>query len=74
MSARTVVLLVFVVLAVLHQDWWLWDDPTPWFGVLPAGLGYHAVYSLVAAAVWYAVTLLAWPEDPTGLPPVEDEA
>lgn len=71
MTPRRVMLLVFVVLAALHQDVWLWDDRSLWLGVLPAGLGYHAAYSVVAALVWGVVTRVAWPEDPVG--PAADE-
>lgn len=73
MSSRLAVLLVFVVLAVLHQDWWNWADPTPWFGVLPAGLGYHTLYSVAAAAFGGLVVRFAWPEDPFADAP-EDRA
>ncbi|MCB1064106.1 MAG: hypothetical protein KDN20_14450 [Verrucomicrobiae bacterium] len=57
----TVVLVLFFVLAALHQDFWNWDNKSLWFGFLPAGLGYHGVYSLVAALFWYLVSRFAWP-------------
>ena len=54
-------LLVFIALAVLHQDVWNWDKPDLVFGFMPIGLAYHAAYSLVAAAFWAGVMKFAWP-------------
>ena len=60
MKAITVI-VAFFVLVVLHQDTWFWNDRTLWFGFLPAGLGYHAAYSVVAALFWFLVSQFAWP-------------
>ena len=46
----------------LHYDFWLWDDRTLWFGWLPAGLGYHAFYSIAAGLLWALVIRVAWPD------------
>jgi len=51
----------FVALLVLHQDLWLWAEADLWLGPLPAGLAYHAGYSLVVALFWLAVVRFAWP-------------
>jgi len=51
-----------VVLTLLHQDFWLWDDRGLVLGFLPSGLAYHMVYSLAAAAFWVACIRWAWPE------------
>jgi hypothetical protein len=32
-----------------------------WFGFLPAGLAYHALYTLAAAALMLLVCRWAWP-------------
>lgn len=64
MSTRSLALAALVVLAVLHQDAWFWDDPTIVFGVLPIGLAWHAAFSVACAAVWFAVVKVAWPSDP----------
>lgn len=56
-----VVIAIFIVLAVLHQDFWNWDNKSLWFGFLPAGLGYHAAYSVVVAVFWFLVSRFAWP-------------
>ncbi|MDP6944647.1 MAG: hypothetical protein QF464_10895 [Myxococcota bacterium] len=50
-----------LALFILHQDLWLWSDASLWLGPLPAGLAYHAGYSLVVAAFWWAVVRFAWP-------------
>ena len=57
-------LLVALVLLVyaLHQDLWLWKSVHPLaFGFLPAGLTYHAAYTLVAAALMAVLVRFAWP-------------
>mgnify|MGYP005658956929 FL=1 len=56
-------LLIFVVLAVLHQDAWTWSSTHLVFGFMPLGLAYHALYSLTAALFWGIVIKFAWPED-----------
>ena len=52
-----------VLLAILHQDVWFWDDKTLLFGFLPITLGYHACISICAAITWYLATLYCWPEE-----------
>ena len=56
-----IIIAVFIALAVLHQDSWNWDNSNAVFGFIPAGLAYHAGYSLVAAAFWFCVIKIAWP-------------
>jgi len=53
--------IVFVILAILHQDEWNWDNATLVFGFMPLGLAYHALYSIVAAVFWALVVKFAWP-------------
>lgn len=49
-------------LYVLHQDVWLWREARPLvFGILPAGLAYHALYSIVVAGVMWLLVRYAWP-------------
>jgi hypothetical protein len=50
-----------VLLAILHYDFWYWDDETLVFGFVPIGLAFHAVFSLAAAGVWALVMLWSWP-------------
>jgi hypothetical protein len=59
---RRVVYLLIAVLAVLHQDFWLWDSTHLAFGFIPAGLAYHATYSIAAAVVWWLAIKYAWPD------------
>lgn len=66
MDARTAVLVLVGVLAIAHQDFWLWDDASLVGGVLPVGLAWHAGFSLVASAIWGLVVVFAWPSDPLG--------
>jgi hypothetical protein len=58
---RYVVYALAVALAILHQDFWYWDDTTLVFGFLPVGLAYHCLFSLCAATVWALAVIFAWP-------------
>lgn len=60
---RTVILIGFVVLFVLHHDFWFWDDRRLVFGFLPIGLAYHALFSVAAASLWFTALKLAWPDE-----------
>lgn len=57
-----VALVVFLLLAALHQDLWNWDDARLVFGFLPVGLAYHAGYSIAVAVFWALVMKFAWPD------------
>ncbi|MDA1045073.1 MAG: DUF3311 domain-containing protein [Verrucomicrobia bacterium] len=58
---KKVVYLLAIVLAVLHQDFWLWDDQSIVFGFMPIGLAYHVTISLLSALVWALAVKFAWP-------------
>ena len=60
---KKLVVVVALVLFVIHQDFWNWDNRDLWFGFLPAGLGYHAVYSMLAASLWAFAAFFAWPKE-----------
>ena len=60
---RFLLVSLLVLLALLHQDFWWWDDPTPVLGFLPIGLAYHALYSILAAVVWALAVKFAWPSE-----------
>ena len=60
-SAAFALWTLVVLLAILHQDLWLWDDQTLVFGFMPIGLLYHAGFSIVCAAVWGLAVVFAWP-------------
>ena len=52
-----------LLLLILHQDNWFWDDDTLVFGFLPIGLFWHACLSIAASLVWWLATHIAWPVD-----------
>ena len=60
---RKLIYILAVLLFALHQDWWLWDDPSLVLGFLPAGLAYHVAYSLASALLWFLAVRFAWPDD-----------
>ena len=74
-------LLAVLVAAVilLHQDIWNWTNRTLVFGLLPAGLAYHAGYSVVAALTMALLVRYLWPahldedENPSAYAPVPAE-
>jgi hypothetical protein len=51
-------LLVFL----LHNDLWLWDDSRSVAG-LPVGLTYHVAFCLVVALLMGLLVRYAWPRD-----------
>lgn len=52
-----------VLLIILRQDFWFWDDPTLVWGALPVGLAWQVGISIAAAVLWYAATRVAWPKE-----------
>ena len=50
-----------VLLVILHQDVWLWDNDTLVGGFMPITLLYHAGISLGAGMIWFLATKYAWP-------------
>ena len=52
-----------VLLLILHQDNWLWNNDTLLMGFLPIGLFWHACISIAATATWFLATKIAWPFD-----------
>lgn len=58
---RYVVWGLVVLLLILHQDVWLWENDTLVFGFLPITLLYHACISVAAAVTWFLATRFAWP-------------
>ena len=49
---KNVVYALIVLMAIIHQDFWWWDNKTLVFGFMPLGLFYHALFSCMAAGVW----------------------
>ena len=60
-KSATWVWVCAVVLFVIHQDFWFWDDATLVFGFMPIGLAYHAVFSIAATVLWACAVKFAWP-------------
>ncbi len=62
---QRIAIALIVILTALHHDFWLWDDPTLVANVVPAGLAYHACFSVIASIVWAVVLHLVWPDEDT---------
>ena len=60
---RYVVWLLVILLVILHQDSWNWNNDRLVAGFLPVALFYHICLSLAAGFTWYLATLFAWPEE-----------
>lgn len=58
---RFVLWLVFV-LVIAHHDFWFWNSPDRYLG-MPVGLVYHMGLSIITAAVWAFVCIVAWPAE-----------
>ena len=60
-------ILLFLLIAAfyaLHQDFWNWGKADPMiFGFLPAGLAYHAAYSIASATLMAILVKTAWPRE-----------
>lgn len=63
MPGRTLILGLFVLLFLLHQDFWWRDDPRLVLGILPVSLAYHVVWTLLVAGGWFLVTKFCWPHE-----------
>ena len=50
-------------LAIIHHDFWNWGVTERSIGGLPQGFVFHVGLSIVAAFLWWIVTLIAWPKD-----------
>jgi len=60
---RKLVIVLAVLLAILHQDFWLWDSKVLILGFLPIGLAYHVLYSLMAACLSLLAIKYWWPRE-----------
>jgi Na+/melibiose symporter-like transporter len=52
-----------IVLIILRQDLWFWNDPSLVFGILPIGLAWQVGISIAAAILWMVAAKIAWPTD-----------
>ena len=62
-AMKIFVWLLVVVLVLLHQDYWQWNDTVLLTGFLPRSLAYHAGISLAAAFVWALAVKFCWPHE-----------
>jgi hypothetical protein len=59
---HTLLAVLVVAVYLLHQDLWFWHSARPIVvGVLPIGLAYHVLYSIVVAGVMWLLVRYAWP-------------
>ena len=58
--SRRILYILVVVLFLLHNDLWLWDNPKIVLG-LPIGLLYHIGFCLAAAILMALIINHAWP-------------
>jgi hypothetical protein len=48
MNKRALAVVLFVIMFILHQDFWWWKTARPLlFGTLPPALSYHALYCVL---------------------------
>jgi hypothetical protein len=56
------VALVTALAYALHQDFWLWRSARPLvLGFLPAGLAYHAAYTIGISLLMWVLVKYNWP-------------
>jgi hypothetical protein len=59
---RTLLTALVIAVYLLHQDVWFWRTARPVvFGLMPIGLAYHVLYSIVVAGVMWLLVRYAWP-------------
>lgn len=74
MSKRILITLFFILLLVLHQDFWWRDNASLVFGILPISLAYHVAWTLLVAVAWFLVTKYCWPDALDDAPPPRSDA
>ena len=57
---KRVLVAAVILLYLLHNDLWLWDDASIIFG-LPIGLLYHVIYCVACAGLMCLLVRYAWP-------------
>ncbi len=62
-SGKVFVWGLFLLMFILHQDKWWWDDGMLVLGFLPVGLAFHAAFSLGCALLGWVAIKLAWPHN-----------
>ena len=54
--------ILVIILFVLHQDYWQWDNTQIVLGFVPYTLLYHVILSIATAIVWLLVVQFCWPK------------
>ena len=62
-KGRLIISGLVLLLIILHQDNWNWENSNLMFGVIPVTLFYQICISVGAAAVWFLAIKIAWPDD-----------
>ena len=59
---RFLLVIAFVALYALHQDFWFWRTAHPLvFGFIPIGLFYQACFSVAASLLMWMLVKFVWP-------------
>jgi hypothetical protein len=72
MSKRSLIVGFFILLFIVHQDFWWRNDPTLVLGILPISLAYHVMWTLLVAFGWFLVCKFCWPDALDEMPPRAD--
>ena len=62
-QGRLIIAGLVILLIILHQDNWNWENSSLVFGFIPVTLFYQMCISFAASAVWFLATKIAWPDD-----------
>jgi len=60
-SIKNILYLVIVIVYLLHNDLWFWNNPTIIMGI-PVGLFYHLIYCFTASILLFLLIKFAWPK------------
>jgi nitric oxide reductase large subunit len=60
-SVKNILYVVIVIVYLLHNDLWFWDNPTLVMGI-PVGLFYHLLYCFIASILLFLLIKFAWPK------------
>ncbi|MBD3674242.1 MAG: DUF3311 domain-containing protein [Planctomycetaceae bacterium] len=62
-QGRLIIAGLVILLIILHQDNWNWENSNLVFGFIPVTLFYQMCISIGASAVWFLATKIAWPDE-----------
>ena len=70
-TRQRILYFILVLLYVLHNDLWLWNDPSLLAG-LPVGLVYHITFCVAVSLLMQGLVSYAWPSQVSNDPVDED--